>query len=147
MARYRVLAKSFINNRIVEEGEEIDYDPGPKGHASANLEAVKGKKAKAEGAGSSRRRSTGPRAGLTRSRFNRNHEGAAHRSRPFCLRSGRVASSVDIANLALAHLGDEAAVTSFDPPDGSAQAEHCARLLPDRARRLPRSPQLEIRKR
>jgi hypothetical protein len=49
MARYRVLAKSFINNRIVEEGEEIDYDPGPKGHASANLEAVKGKKAKAEG--------------------------------------------------------------------------------------------------
>jgi hypothetical protein len=41
-----------------------------------------------------------------------------------------VASSVDIANMALAHLGDEAAVTSFDPPDGSAQAEHCARYYP-----------------
>jgi hypothetical protein len=43
---------------------------------------------------------------------------------------GRVASDTDIANLALAHLGDDAAITSFDPPDGSAQAEHCARFYP-----------------
>lgn len=42
MPQYRVLQKSFVNNRIVEEGEVVDYDgdPGP------NLESVKkGKKA------------------------------------------------------------------------------------------------------
>lgn len=42
MPQYRVLQKSFIGNRIVEEGEVIDYD----GEASENLEPVKkGKKA------------------------------------------------------------------------------------------------------
>lgn len=41
-----------------------------------------------------------------------------------------MASPVDIANLALAHLGDKAGVTSFEPPDGSAQAQHCARFYP-----------------
>jgi hypothetical protein len=41
-----------------------------------------------------------------------------------------MASPVDIANLALAHLGDDADVASFDPPEGSAQAEHCARFYP-----------------
>lgn len=41
-----------------------------------------------------------------------------------------MASEVDIANLALAHLGDDATVSSFDPPEGSAQAEHCARFYP-----------------
>jgi hypothetical protein len=41
-----------------------------------------------------------------------------------------MASEVDIANLALAHLGDTATVSSIDPPDGSAQAEHCARFYP-----------------
>jgi hypothetical protein len=41
-----------------------------------------------------------------------------------------VASVTDICNLALAHLGDEAAVASIYPPDGSAQASHCARFYP-----------------
>lgn len=41
-----------------------------------------------------------------------------------------MASDVDICNLALAHLGDEATVSSIDPPEGSAQAEHCARFYP-----------------
>lgn len=41
-----------------------------------------------------------------------------------------MASEVDICNLALAHLGDAATVASLDPPEGSAQAEHCARFYP-----------------
>lgn len=41
-----------------------------------------------------------------------------------------MASEVDIANLALAHLGDTATVASISPPDGSAQASHCARFYP-----------------
>jgi len=41
-----------------------------------------------------------------------------------------MASDVDICNLALARLGDSATVTSIDPPEGSAQAEHCARFYP-----------------
>lgn len=41
-----------------------------------------------------------------------------------------MASEVDIANLALARLGDRAGVASLDPPDGSAQADHCARFYP-----------------
>lgn len=41
-----------------------------------------------------------------------------------------MASVVDICNLALAHLGDNATVASIDPPEGSAQAEHCARFYP-----------------
>ena len=39
-------------------------------------------------------------------------------------------SEVDISNLALAHLGDSATVTSLSPPEGSAQAEHCSRFYP-----------------
>lgn len=39
-------------------------------------------------------------------------------------------SDVDICNLALAHLGDEATVTSIDPAEGSIQAEHCQRYYP-----------------
>ena len=39
-------------------------------------------------------------------------------------------SAVTICNLALAHLGDSATVASIDPPEGSAQAEHCARFYP-----------------
>lgn len=38
--------------------------------------------------------------------------------------------AVDIANLALGYLGDTATVSSLDPPDGSAQAQHCARFYP-----------------
>jgi len=41
-----------------------------------------------------------------------------------------MASAVDICNLALGHLGDDATVSSIDPPEGSAQAEHCARFYP-----------------
>lgn len=41
-----------------------------------------------------------------------------------------MASVVDICNQALAHLGDSATVASIDPPEGSAQAEHCARVYP-----------------
>lgn len=41
-----------------------------------------------------------------------------------------MASSVDICNLALGHLGDEATVASLDPPDGSVQADHCAQFYP-----------------
>lgn len=40
------------------------------------------------------------------------------------------AAEVDIANLALAHLGDDASITSLSPPENSPQAEHCARFLP-----------------
>jgi hypothetical protein len=41
-----------------------------------------------------------------------------------------MASVVDICNLALAHLGDEATVSSISPSDGSAQADHCVRFYP-----------------
>lgn len=39
-----------------------------------------------------------------------------------------MATKVDICNLALAVLGDTATVSSIDPPEGSAQADHCARF-------------------
>jgi hypothetical protein len=39
-------------------------------------------------------------------------------------------TDVDIANLALGYLGDSATVTSLNPPEGSAQAQHCARFYP-----------------
>lgn len=38
--------------------------------------------------------------------------------------------AVSICNLALSHLGDDATVSSIDPPEGSAQAEHCAAFYP-----------------
>jgi hypothetical protein len=41
-----------------------------------------------------------------------------------------MASDVDICNLALGHLGDNATVSSISPPEGSAQSEHCARFYP-----------------
>lgn len=41
-----------------------------------------------------------------------------------------MASEIDICNLALGHLGDNATVASLEPPEGSAQAEHCARFYP-----------------
>ena len=37
-----------------------------------------------------------------------------------------MATEVDICNLALAHLGDNATIASLKPPEGSAQAEHAA---------------------
>lgn len=39
-------------------------------------------------------------------------------------------TAVALNNLALAHLGDDATVSSIDPPEGSAQAEHCAQFYP-----------------
>jgi hypothetical protein len=46
MAQYRVLSKSFINNRIVEEGETVEFD----GKAGSNLELIKaGKKGEKHG--------------------------------------------------------------------------------------------------
>ena len=41
-----------------------------------------------------------------------------------------MSSEVNICNLALAHLGDTATLTSINPPEGSAQAEHCAKFYP-----------------
>lgn len=41
-----------------------------------------------------------------------------------------MASDVDICNLALALLGDKAAVASIDPADPSAQAQYCSRFYP-----------------
>jgi hypothetical protein len=41
-----------------------------------------------------------------------------------------MATAIEICNIALSHLGDTATVTSIDPPEGSAQAEHCARFYP-----------------
>jgi len=41
MPKYRVCETSFIDNRLVREGEIVDYD----GEPSANLQPVKGKKA------------------------------------------------------------------------------------------------------
>lgn len=41
-----------------------------------------------------------------------------------------MSSEVDICDLALSHLGDEAGVTAISPPDGSVQAGHCARFYP-----------------
>jgi hypothetical protein len=37
---------------------------------------------------------------------------------------------VDLCNEALANIGDGANVASIDPPDGSAQADHCKRFYP-----------------
>lgn len=39
-------------------------------------------------------------------------------------------SAIDIANIALSHIGADATVVSLSPPDGSAEAGHCARFLP-----------------
>lgn len=41
-----------------------------------------------------------------------------------------MASVVTICNLALSRIGDAASISSIDPPDGSKQAEACARLYP-----------------
>lgn len=43
MPKYRVLEKSFIENKLVEAGAVIDYD----GEASSNLEPLSKKEAKA----------------------------------------------------------------------------------------------------
>lgn len=37
-----------------------------------------------------------------------------------------MASAVDLCNLALSHIGNEANIQAIDPPDGSAESDHCA---------------------
>lgn len=39
-------------------------------------------------------------------------------------------TAVDLCNVALGYLGDKATVSSLDPPEGSTQADHCARFYP-----------------
>lgn len=46
------------------------------------------------------------------------------------LRSNDPQGEVDICNTALTHIGEAAVVTSIAPPDGSAQAQHCALYYP-----------------
>lgn len=41
-----------------------------------------------------------------------------------------MASIVDMCNLGLGLIGDEAVVSSIDPPDGTTQAVHCQRFYP-----------------
>ena len=41
-----------------------------------------------------------------------------------------MATEIDICNLALSHLGDDATIASIKPPEGSAQAEQAARFYP-----------------
>jgi len=41
-----------------------------------------------------------------------------------------MSSPVTICNLALSHIGDTATVASIDPPEGSVQADLCARFYP-----------------
>mgnify|MGYP006921731695 CR=1 FL=1 len=41
-----------------------------------------------------------------------------------------MASEVDICNLALTHFGQGASIDAIDPPDGSAEADYCARFYP-----------------
>ena len=41
-----------------------------------------------------------------------------------------MSSAVDICNLALSHIGDEAEVIAIAPPDGTIQAAHCGRFYP-----------------
>lgn len=41
-----------------------------------------------------------------------------------------MATEVGICNLALSHIGDDATVSSIDPPEGSVQAAHCATFYP-----------------
>lgn len=41
-----------------------------------------------------------------------------------------MASKIDICNLALARLGEDATLASIDPPEGSAHADHCAQFYP-----------------
>lgn len=51
-----------------------------------------------------------------------------------------MASTIDICNLALAHLGEIPSISSIDPPEGSAHAEKCERFYP-----VARDAALEMR--
>src|SRR4051812_19997426 len=41
-----------------------------------------------------------------------------------------MSSVVDLCNLALSHLGEDAEVIAIDPPDGTIQAAQCGRFYP-----------------
>ena len=41
-----------------------------------------------------------------------------------------MSSEIDICNLALSHIGDEASISSIDPPEASVQAALCHRFYP-----------------
>lgn len=45
MARYKVLEASFIENKLVEKGDEVEYT----GEPGANLELITGRRKIAEG--------------------------------------------------------------------------------------------------
>jgi len=47
MPKYHVLEKSYINNRIVEAGEIVEYDGTPGGNLSLVEPELQGNKAKA----------------------------------------------------------------------------------------------------
>lgn len=76
MARYKVLATSFIEGRIVEEGEEVEFDHDP-GH---NLEPIDGagrkRKADFDKAGGGKRAAPGD-PGFISQMMDRNNETAA----------------------------------------------------------------------
>ena len=38
--------------------------------------------------------------------------------------------TVDVCNLALAHIGQAATISAVDPPEGSVYAELCAHMYP-----------------
>lgn len=46
------------------------------------------------------------------------------------LKANDRSGEIRICNLALTHIGEAAVVTSINPPDGSAQAQHCALYYP-----------------
>jgi len=58
-----------------------------------------------------------------------------------------VASDVDIANGALSMVGADAVVTSLVPPDGSAEAGHCARFYAQARKQLLEDQQWAFSKR
>lgn len=41
-----------------------------------------------------------------------------------------MASEVDVCNLAMSHIGQDANITAIDPPDGSPEADHCEAFFP-----------------
>ena len=46
MAKYRVLAKSFVNNALAEEGQVVEYEGEPGANLELIVEQEKGKKGK-----------------------------------------------------------------------------------------------------
>lgn len=51
-----------------------------------------------------------------------------------------MASTTDICNIALSHIGARAQITSISPPDGSVEAGYCARFFPIARKELLETP-------